>query len=97
MSPVPSDDAGNAARSLPCPAPQAPQPPPPPVVLALPPIALHELKPPTKAYLMARAGLSGRTPREAIKELLDQAAGRAGFVSNNSKPPHAREGGPAPR
>lgn len=91
MSLPPLDD-GDAASAPPVPA----EPEPAAMILRLPPIALNELKPPTKAYLMARAGLSGRTPREAIKELLDQAAGRAGFASN-SKPPHAREGGPAPR
>jgi hypothetical protein len=50
----------------------------PAVVLTLPPIALSELQPPTKAYLLRRAG-AGRGPWETMKELLDRGAGRAGF------------------
>ncbi|WP_035613560.1 hypothetical protein [Haloferula sp. BvORR071] len=48
------------------------------VLLALPPIALSELKEPTKDFLLAKAN-AGATPLETMKELLDRGAERAGF------------------
>jgi hypothetical protein len=69
MSPVPDDAAANDADANASAKP--------PVVLALPPIALSELKQPTKAYLLARAG-TGRAPLETVKELLDRGARRVG-------------------
>jgi len=48
------------------------------LVLALPPIALSELREPTKDYLLAKAN-AGHTPAETLKELLDRGAERDGF------------------
>jgi len=45
------------------------------MVLALPPIALSELKEPTKDYLRATAE-AGQAPEEVMKELLDRGAGK---------------------
>ena len=48
------------------------------LVLALPPIALSELREPTKDYLLAKAN-TGTTPLETLKELIDRGAEREGF------------------
>ena len=53
------------------------------ITLALPPIALSELKEPTKDFLLANAN-SGKTPSETMKELLDRGAARAGFGSDEA-------------
>lgn len=54
-----------------------------PLRLALPPIALSELKEPTKDFLLAKAN-AGATPLETMKELLDRGAERAGFRARRS-------------
>lgn len=74
MSPMPEEPADETGASANPSAPSAK----PAVVLTLPPIALSELKPQTKAYLLRRAGAE-REPWETMKKLLDQGAGRAGF------------------
>ena len=51
--------------------------------LALPPIALSELKEPTKDFLLANAN-HGKPPVETMKELLDRGAIRAGFREEGS-------------
>ena len=87
MSPVP-DDADLNADAMASAKPKAK---PAAVVLALPPIALSELKVPTKAYLLARAG-TGRAPLETVKELLDRGARRVGCGAAGATKP---EGGQA--
>ena len=80
MSPVPDDadlNEADAPASASANANTNARPKPAAVVLALPPIALSELKVPTKAYLLARAG-TGRAPLETVKELLDRGARRVG-------------------
>lgn len=53
--------------------------------LALPPIALRDLKVPTKDFLLANAN-TGKTPVETMKELLDRGAERAGYRESNPEP-----------
>jgi hypothetical protein len=53
------------------------------LTLALPPIALSELKEPTKDFLLANAN-HGKTPAQTMKELLDRGASRAGFGGDDS-------------
>lgn len=71
MYPMPEEPADETGASANPSAPSAK----PAVVLTLPPIALSELKPQTKAYLLRRAG-ADRGPWERMKKLLDRGAER---------------------
>lgn len=54
--------------------------------LSLPPIALSDLPEATKDFLLASANAGeGKTPIQVIKEILDQAATRAGFPVKSSQ------------